>query len=90
MATRLLRCRSICFELLHGLAGLTLDPAELLHVIALFNGKPADEALIPLDIVHMQVDLLLKDYELLLHLNFQIVTCSLNLSLHLDHFFFLQ
>ena len=37
----------------------------------------------------MQVDLLLQDDELFVHLNLQIMAGSLDLCLHLDHLFFL-
>jgi len=78
------------FELLHGLACLVLVSAELLYSLSLADSETTDEALISLNIMNVQVDLLLQHYQLFVHLNLQAVPTCLNLCLHLDHFFFLM
>ena len=77
------------FELLHGLACLVLVSAELLHSLSFANSETTDEALISLNIMNVQVDLLLQHHQLFVHLNLQAVSTCLNLCFHLDHFFFL-
>lgn len=59
--------------------------SQLFDSASFCDGKPTNKALIPFNVVDVQVDLLLKNNQLFLHLNFQIVTCSLNLRLHLNH-----
>ena len=88
-ATRRLICIPIGLELLHCLACLFLVSAQLFNGVSLFDSQAADEALIPLNVSNVQVDLLLEHYKLLVHLNFQVVTSSFDFSLQLNHFLFL-
>ena len=81
--------RSICFELLHGLARLFFVSSELFHNIALFDSQAAHKALISGDVVHVKIDLLLQHNQLLFHLYLQTVSRCLDFGLHLDHLFFL-
>ena len=82
-----LRRGAVHLELLHRLSRLLLVPAKLFHSLSFLDSKGADTTLISLDIMDMQVDLLLQDNQLFLHLDFQVVSRGLNLCLHLDHFF---
>mmetsp|Transcript_44038 Transcript_44038/g.42616 ORF Transcript_44038/g.42616 Transcript_44038/m.42616 type:complete len:304 (-) Transcript_44038:449-1360(-) len=72
-------------QLLHGLPGPLLVPPQLIIHLPLLDGQPRDEPLDPLDIVNVQVDLLLQNIELLIHLYLQIVPTCLNLRLQLMH-----
>jgi hypothetical protein len=54
------------------------------------NGQSADETLDSFYVVHVQVDLLLKHIEILIHLYFEVVATRLNLAFQLVHFLFLQ
>ena len=86
-------CRSVCspigLELLHCLACLILVPAQFFNSVSFFDSQSTDETLIPLNVSNMQVDLFLKHYKLLVHLDFQVVTSSFDFGLQLNHFLFL-
>ena len=85
-----LASRSICFELLHCLASLVLDAAQLFDCVTFLNCQSTHKALVTLNVSDVQVDLLLENDKLHIHLDFQVISSGLNLSLQLNHFFFLQ
>lgn len=76
-------------ELLHCLPSLFLVTAQLFNFLSLGDCEARHEALVPLNVGNVQVDLLLKHNKLFVHLNLQIMAACLNLGLHLKHFFFL-
>lgn len=86
-------CRSVSspigLELLHCLACLIFVSAQLFDCVSFFDSQARDEALVSLNVSNMQIDLFLKHYKLLIHLDFQVVTSSFDFCLQLDHFFFL-
>ena len=52
-------------------------------------GEARHQSLNSLDIVNMEADLFLKTVELLVHLDFEVVSTSLDLGLELHHLFLL-
>jgi len=75
------------FQLLHSLARTLLVSQQLVTSIALLICKVRNEALDALNVVHVQVNLLLENGELLVHEDLQVVAASVNLRLQLVHFF---
>ena len=82
-------CSPIGLKLLHCLACLILVSAQFFNCVSFFDSQATDKTLVPLNVSNMQVDLFLKHYKLLIHLNFQVVTSSFDFCLQLNHFFFL-
>ena len=80
---------AILLELLHGLACLLFVTSQLFDSLALSDCESTHETLVSLNVMNVQVDLLLKHDKFMLHLDLEVVAGCLNLSLHLNHLFFL-
>lgn len=78
------------FQLLHCLACFLFVTAQLFDSIAFFDRKARNESLVSLNVSHMQVDLLLKHNQFLVHSDLQVVAGCLDFSFQLEHFFFLH
>ena len=76
-------------QLLHCLPCLFLVSSQFLNGLTLLSGQVPHKALESLNVCHMQIDLFLKHYQFLVHLDLQVVTSSLQLSLQLVHLFLL-
>lgn len=77
-------------QLFHCLACFLFVTAQLFNSIALFDWKARNESLVSLNVRHMQVNLLLKHNQFLVHSNLQVVAGCLDFSFKLEHFFFLH
>ena len=84
-----LRSQSGFFKLLHCLASLILISSQLFNSVSFWDGEAADTTLISLDVSNVQINLLLENNKFFFHLNFQVVTSSLNFGFHLNHLFLL-